>query len=171
MSAAAAAGRSRLERELQVELDGDVLADEHAAGLEGRVPGEAEVFAVDNRLGGRAGLVVAPRVGAEAAEVERESRRLGDAARRTPVERKSIVGYVSTSKNSAERRCWSRPSSLVSTEVTSTDASTVASRGFSGATIVALFMPKVPRTFEIIMWRTEKVTSLCEGSSTQVPAL
>ncbi len=87
------------------------------------------------------------------------------------MERKSIVGWVSVSKNSAERRCWSRPSSLVSTDETSTDASTVASRGFSGATIVALFTPKVPRTFEIIMWRTEKVTSLWAGSRTQVPVL
>lgn len=41
--------------------------------------------------------------------------------------------------------------------------------GFSGAIRVALLTPKVPRTFEIIMWRTLKVTSLCDGSSTQVP--
>ncbi|MNL85330.1 hypothetical protein D3C87_2136050 [compost metagenome] len=59
----------------------------------------------------------------------------------------------------------------MSTEVTSTDASTLASSGFSWATSVALFTPNVPRTFEIIMWRTLKVTSLCAGSSTQVPAL
>ncbi len=50
-----------------------------------------------------------------------------------------------------------------------TVASTLASRGFSGATSVALLTPNVPRTFEIIMWRTLKVTSLCEGSRTQVP--
>jgi hypothetical protein len=60
---------------------------------------------------------------------------------------------------------------LVSTDVTSTLASTFASSGFSGATSVALFMPNVPRTFEIIMWRTLNVTSLCAGSSTQVPVL
>ena len=90
---------------------------------------------------------------------------------RVPVERNSIVGWFSASKKSAERRWLSRPSSLVSTDVTSTLASTVASRGFSGATIVARFTPKVPRTFEIIMWRTLNVTSLCDGSSTQVPAL
>ncbi len=36
---------------------------------------------------------------------------------------------------------------------------------------VALLMPKEPRTFEIIMWRTVKPTSLCEGSSSQVPGL
>ena len=41
--------------------------------------------------------------------------------------------------------------------------------GFSGAMRVALLTPNVPRTFEIIMWRTLKVTSLCEGSRTQVP--
>ena len=80
-----------------------------------------------------------------------------------------MVGNFSVSKKSAERRCWSRPSSFVSTEVTSTDASTLASSGFSGATSVALFTPKVPRTFEIIMWRTLKVTSLWDGSRTQVP--
>ena len=55
--------------------------------------------------------------------------------------------------------------------MTSTLASTFASSGFSGAMSVALFMPNVPRTFEIIMWRTLNVTSLCAGSSTQVPAL
>ena len=68
-------GSVLLQRALQVERDRDVLADEHAAGLEGGVPGEAEVLAVDDRLGGRAGLVVAPRVGAEAAELELEGRR------------------------------------------------------------------------------------------------
>lgn len=80
-----------------------------------------------------------------------------------------MVGKFSVSKKSPERRCASRPSSLVSIEVTSTVASTLASRGFSGATSVALLTPNVPRTFEIIMWRTLKVTSLCEGSRTQVP--
>jgi hypothetical protein len=45
---------SGLERALQVERDGDVLADEHAAGLERRVPREAEVLAVDD------GVAVAP---------------------------------------------------------------------------------------------------------------
>jgi hypothetical protein len=65
----------------------------------------------------------------------------------------------------------SRPSSFVSIDATSTVASTVASSGFSGAVSVADFTPKVPRTFEIIMWRTLNWTSLCEGSSVQVPAL
>jgi hypothetical protein len=45
---------SGLERALQVERDGDVLADEHAAGLERRVPRETEVLAVDD------GVAVAP---------------------------------------------------------------------------------------------------------------
>src|SRR5690606_8596608 len=70
-------GRSGLQRTLQVERDGDVLADEHAAGLEGGVPGEAEVLPVDDGLRRRTGLVVAPRVGAEAAELEVEGDRLG----------------------------------------------------------------------------------------------
>lgn len=38
-----------------------------------------------------------------------------------------------------------------------------------GAISVAFLMPKEPRTFEIIMWRTLKVTSLWLGSRTQVP--
>ena len=63
----------------------------------------------------------------------------------------------------------SRPSSLVSIELTSTVASTFASSGFSGAIRVAFLIPKEPRTFEIIMWRTLKVTSLWLGSRTQVP--
>ena len=87
-----------------------------------------------DRLRGRAGLVVAPRVGAEAAELELERDGLGHAAdgevavdeevavlrrarrsRRTP-----SSGRFSTSKKSAERRWASRPSSFVSSEVTST---------------------------------------------------
>jgi hypothetical protein len=83
--------------------------------------------------------------------VRSPSTRKSPASTRAPVERNSIVGWFSTSKKSAERRWLSRPSSLVSTEATSTLATTVASSGFSGATSVALFMPKVPRTFEIIM--------------------
>lgn len=65
----------------------------------------------------------------------------------------------------------SRFSSFVEIDAASTDAVTVASSGLAGAVIVALFRPNSPRTFEIIMWRTLNVTSLCEGSSTQVPDL
>ena len=50
-------------------------------------------------------------------------------------------------------------------------AVTCTSRGFSGATMVASLMANVPRTFEIIMWRTLKEISLWLGSSTQVPGL
>ena len=65
----------------------------------------------------------------------------------------------------------SRFSSLVEIDAASTDAVTFASSGFSGASIVALLTPNSPRTLEIIMCRRLNVTSLCEGSSTQVPAL
>src|SRR4051812_1477922 len=72
-------GSGLREHSLELEGDGDVFAQEHAAGLERGVVGEAEVLAVDLGLRGRAGLVVAVRVLAEAAEVELERDRLGDA--------------------------------------------------------------------------------------------
>src|SRR5215469_1905035 len=48
--------------ELHVEGDVDVLADEEAAGFEGRVPREAEVLAIDLRGGGEADAGVSPGV-------------------------------------------------------------------------------------------------------------
>ncbi len=68
--------RLLLERGLQLEGDRHLVAEQHAAGLERRVVGEAEVLAVDDGLRRRAALVVAVGVAAEAAEVEVE----GDAA-------------------------------------------------------------------------------------------
>src|SRR5690606_3628730 len=71
-----------LKRPLQVEVDSDVLADQHAPGFESRVPREAEVLTVDRRRRRCTGLVVAVRVLAEAAELELEAHRLRDAADR-----------------------------------------------------------------------------------------
>src|SRR6266478_813787 len=64
---------------LHRQFDARRLADEDAAGLQGDVPGEAEVFAVD--LGGRAeaDALVAHRGSAAAVEVDLESDGLGRA--------------------------------------------------------------------------------------------
>src|SRR5690606_29729742 len=71
-----------LQHYLQVEVDGDVVAEGDAAGLEGRVPADAEVVAVDLGRGacGRLGLAVA--VGDDATELTLEGDGLGDAAQR-----------------------------------------------------------------------------------------
>ena len=54
---------------LELDRDLDLLADEHAAGLERGVPDEPEVAAVERGLGGEAGALVAPRVLAGAGEL------------------------------------------------------------------------------------------------------
>ena len=43
-----------------LDLEGDLVADEHPAGFEGGVPGEAPVLAVDDRGGFQAEAGVAP---------------------------------------------------------------------------------------------------------------
>src|SRR5690606_31629061 len=53
-----------------VEGQGDLLADQHAAGLERGVPGDAPVLAVDDDLAGDADALVAERVGRRALELE-----------------------------------------------------------------------------------------------------
>src|SRR5687767_8898843 len=52
----------RLLEQLDVDLDLDVFADHHAAGLERSVVGEAEVFAIDRAADGRARTYAAPRI-------------------------------------------------------------------------------------------------------------
>ena len=89
---------------------------------------------------------------------------------RTPVETKSIVGWVSASKKSPVRRCASRFGSLVVIEATSADAVTVESRGFSAVTKVASKRSNLPFTLLIMRWRMLKPTSLCAVSTFQVPA-
>src|SRR5512140_2413485 len=54
---------------LELDRDLDLLADEHAARLERGVPDEAELAAVEGRLGGEARALVAPRVLARAGEL------------------------------------------------------------------------------------------------------
>ena len=66
--------------ELDVEGDVDVFADQDAAGLEGRVPAQAEVLAVDLGGGGEADAGVAPGVFAgRAGAFDGEGDGLGDA--------------------------------------------------------------------------------------------
>ena len=69
-----------LENDLEVDRDGDVVAERESAGLECRVPADAEVLAVD--LGGRghAGAHVAVRVVDDAADFTLQGDRQGDAA-------------------------------------------------------------------------------------------
>src|SRR5690606_6071568 len=68
---------SGLADRLALDLDGDLLADEDASGLERLVPGEAELLAVD--LGGDAVAeqLLAPRVRAHAVELDGELDLLG----------------------------------------------------------------------------------------------
>src|SRR5690349_23550480 len=51
-----------------VDFDLQVVADEHATGLESHVPGEAPVLAVDGRFGAEGLALAAPRVLAAAFE-------------------------------------------------------------------------------------------------------
>src|SRR5437867_843887 len=64
---------------LGFDLDGDLLADEDAAGLEGLVPAEAERLPVELGLGREAEADAAPGVGRAALEGELERDRLGHA--------------------------------------------------------------------------------------------
>src|SRR5690606_14813066 len=66
------------------DLDGDLdlVAHEHAAGLEGRVPREAEVLAGDRRRRRERGAEVAVGVGRGAVELGREGNGLGHAVDR-----------------------------------------------------------------------------------------
>src|SRR5262249_7434591 len=67
---------------LQVELDLDALADEHAACFEHLIPLETEVLAVDRRARDEAASLVAPRILASAERLDVERDLAGDAANR-----------------------------------------------------------------------------------------
>src|SRR5512141_1016758 len=54
---------------LELDRDLDLLADEHAARLERGVPDEAELAAVEGRLGGEARALVAPGILARAGKL------------------------------------------------------------------------------------------------------
>src|SRR5580693_5223747 len=83
---------------LDVELDAHLLADDHAAGLERLVVGQAPVFAVDlGRRRERHGLGT-PRRGVGAVELEIEHDRPGDVAYR------QIAGELPVFSVTLERR-------------------------------------------------------------------
>ena len=63
-----------------LELQGHLLGDEHATGLEGGVPDEAEVLAVDVDLAAQAHALVAERVERGALELEVDDDGAGDIA-------------------------------------------------------------------------------------------
>src|SRR4051794_37800797 len=67
------------EDELGLDLEGDRLADEHAAALERLVPREPEVLAVHLAGGAEAGTGAAPRVGDRAVELDAQGHGTGDA--------------------------------------------------------------------------------------------
>src|SRR5579862_4486055 len=62
--------RGRRLHGLDLELDLDLVADQHAARLEHLVPAQAEILAIDRRRRDEAGALVAPRVLGEAAELD-----------------------------------------------------------------------------------------------------
>src|SRR6266567_8031905 len=59
------AGSLGLASRLDLQLDRDLLSDEHTAGLERLVPGDAPVLAVDLGLGRESRFLVPERVGHE----------------------------------------------------------------------------------------------------------
>ena len=90
---------------------------------------------------------------------------------RTAFEAKVQVGWLATSKKSAERMWLSRCSLLVSMDVASIVAETLEPVTSSPVTICPVNEPKRPRTLLTIMCRTLKETSECTGSMSQVPAV
>ena len=97
-----------------LELEGDFVADQDAAGLERGVPGDAVVLAVDDRGALEPDPQVAERVSGRALELERDRDRVGDTpmvrspvssrvvapAWRTLVAMKVISGYSSMARKS-----------------------------------------------------------------------
>ncbi len=82
-----------------------------------------------------------------------------------------MVGWVSMSKKSTERRWASRFSSRVVIELRSTSAETdEPSTTSSPMVMVPEKVEKFPFTFETMRWRTLNPTSECEASMVQVPA-
>src|SRR4051812_28208771 len=70
---------SAVEHGLDLELDRDLVADDHAAGLHRGVEVHAEVGPADDAGGGEAVADPAEGVGPEAVDLEREGHALGDA--------------------------------------------------------------------------------------------
>ena len=87
----------------------------------------------------------------------------------TAVETKVILGAASVLKKSELRRCPSRSALLVSTELKSTSAVTELAAASVSTCTVPVKELKRPRTLDRPRWRTVKPTSLCAGSTAQVP--
>src|SRR5207342_378318 len=63
----------------QFQVDGNLVADQHAAGFEDGVPGQAEVLAADRGFGAEAGAGVAEGIDGHAVEFGLEGHGAGDA--------------------------------------------------------------------------------------------
>jgi hypothetical protein len=163
---------------LDVELDADLLADEHAAGVEGHVPGETPVLPID--VGGGAegdalvadGETLAPSKSTSSVTGRVTSRtvrspvtaQVPEVPGSTLVERKVMVGYVSASKKSALRRWPSRSGLPVSRLATSSSTSTWDRSGWSSMVMVPDTSGKRPRTLVIMRWRPMNSTEVWAGS-------
>src|SRR5262245_9472863 len=75
-------GRSAFLDALDVQVDGDLVADEYSAALERLVPGEPEVLAVDRRRPVESGALLAVWALAFAEEARLEHDRAGHAVER-----------------------------------------------------------------------------------------
>src|SRR4029078_3110081 len=88
-----------------------------------------------------------------------------------PVLTRSMVGYFSRSKKSADLRWPSRVSSPVLMDATSALASTFDFKGSSAMVSVPLNLLKRPRTLLAIRWRATKPTDEWTGSMFHVPGV
>src|SRR5690606_35116118 len=81
MGAAATLLHGQFADELEIDGDGDLVADRDAAGFDGAVPGHAEVLAADAGGGSGADALAAAAVADGSAHaLDIESHRAGDAA-------------------------------------------------------------------------------------------
>ena len=85
------------------------------------------------------------------------------------MEAKVITGKLSVSKKSADVRCVSRSALPVSIEASCTVACTEEVSKLSPTRTVASNSLNWPRTLLTMRCRATKPTSLCEGSTVQVP--
>ena len=161
----------------------DLVADEHAAGLERRVPLDAEVLAVDRAGRREPGLGVAPRVLADAAELEVERDRPGDALdRQVAVQLVVAAGGLDAGRAERHRRVVLDVEEVVRAQVVVAALVAGVDRGHLHdggdrrvqrvvlVTMSAVKSVNRPRTLDTIMWRTLKPTVLWEASSSQMPA-
>ena len=93
-----------------------------------------------------------------------------DPAGSTLVDTKVILGWVSTSKESLERRWPSRCSSRVLMDERSTSTCTEEASGSSPMVMLPSKRSKLPFTLDTMRCRTLKPTSECDASIVQEPA-